>query len=134
MNAVQQNIFSTLPEPKTGPRLYAILSQYITGDYCNSKTARDLGWGIYFVTDKDRAEFLRCVFPLPLSLAKLLYSPKYITGGYEKGSSIFTELPRDKWIRKSRRSEMSDDNEGHSDWRIDDMWNLAKLIMSKGKL
>lgn len=127
----QQDIFSSLPEPKTGPPLYAIIGEYVTANDGQSKTANGLGWGIYFVTDKARAEFCRSVFPLPLSLAKKLYKPKYIKGGYRAGSSVFEELPRELWRRKTRRPEIAD---GGDNYKLDDMENLAKIIQSGGKL
>lgn len=127
--SVQPGIFDDLAQPKTGPKLYAILCKHMTGDGC-SKTARDLGWSIAFVTDKERAEICRSAFPLPLSLAKQLYKQRYITGGYRAGSSIFEELPRELWRRKSRRNDIGD----YCDWYLDDMVNLAKIIQNKGKL
>ena len=125
-----QDIFSSIPKPKTGPALYAILTDYSAGDNYSSKVARDLGWALAFVTDKTRAELCKRVMPVPLSLAKRLFKPQVIKGGYRAGSEVYEEAPRHLWKRRSAREDIGD----HEDWHLDSMENLAMLILAKGKI
>jgi len=66
----QRELEFKAPVPKV--RLYAMLTDRHLSIETSSKLARDLGWTVTFVSDKEAAMRQREVIPLPLSVVKKL--------------------------------------------------------------
>jgi hypothetical protein len=66
----QRELEFKAPVPKV--RLYAMLTDWHLSIETSSKLARDLGWGVTFVSDKEASMRQRAIIPLPLSTVKKL--------------------------------------------------------------